>query len=830
MGPDRMGSRRSTPAPHAPLRPSSSAGGQPERLIELQASAGNAAVNQLLAEGQLMRSVGDPAAATSGLAPPGLGTTRPTLRQGSRGDTVVGLQKVLNHGGAALEVDGHFGPLTASAVRAFQQERGLVADAVVGPRTWEAIDRVEADTPQTVEEETAASADPTLRLGSSGGPVSHAQGLLNLALSGGTVLRSATASSEVPDTAGTIEALAAAASGPAGQPLPDRIAGDLGARFGADLSEVRVHAGDASSRAARTLGAEAFTVGSEIHFGEGRYDPESEHGKRLLAHEVVHTIQQPRAVAGAPVSDPSDAAEVEADHAADVVARGGAPQVRAGRGAGQLSRKLAEDGHFGHLTEAAVKAYQQMIGLAPSGVVDPEVWKKLRTTAGDLTSTADADFAQAKKELLAGAFTNRGAYVSVGPDFVSFTDLRLQKLLVFYATLWGLDPATMGQPMDPKPGKASQGSGHSEGKPIKSHPTWVRVFQNKLIASTPEKGTGAASGKRAQMEDAWHAAQQLLRAFVTAWTAQQLNLPPDQLHGSLQEFYGHLGSGQTNEQATALGSGSGVNWCAQASNQALARSLLRAGLRFDVSLPPTTIKGGAVDPAMRWNMEVAGQANASGNAWIAKGGHRGGRRLSGAAAHTADLLPGDIVELIGPSTPIDGHVATIVSQDGDVLRIVSGNAAGTAPGKGAVRVEETIRKSPPEGYSYDAIIKARNKRDALQKQIDALHVKLREVEIGSAEEKAIHAKLQELGKERQERIDFLAEWDDPKKRPKTGESWIVTVRRTSQLNPSVLAALDDAALRKEHNLVRFETGGAPLAVGGRVPGYTLAKEFPANDL
>jgi uncharacterized protein DUF4157 len=63
-------------------------------------------------------------------------------------------------------------------------------------------------------------------------------------------------------------------------------------RFGRDLSGVRVHTGHDASRSARALGAHAYTVGHNIVFGEGRYAPDTESGKQLLAHELVHTVQQ----------------------------------------------------------------------------------------------------------------------------------------------------------------------------------------------------------------------------------------------------------------------------------------------------------------------------------------------------------------------------------------------------------------------------------------------------------------------------------------------------------------------------------------------------------
>jgi beta-lactamase class A len=60
----------------------------------------------------------------------------PTLREGSYGQRVQVLQRLLNSRGATLNPDGDFGPLTATAVRNFQSANGLTADGIVGPLTW----------------------------------------------------------------------------------------------------------------------------------------------------------------------------------------------------------------------------------------------------------------------------------------------------------------------------------------------------------------------------------------------------------------------------------------------------------------------------------------------------------------------------------------------------------------------------------------------------------------------------------------------------------------------------------------------------------------------
>ncbi|MGL5851530.1 MAG: peptidoglycan-binding protein [Phycicoccus sp.] len=63
------------------------------------------------------------------------------VREGSRGEAVVGLQKTLGSRGFATPADGIFGPGTAARVRDFQRSAGLTSDGVAGPQTWSALTR-----------------------------------------------------------------------------------------------------------------------------------------------------------------------------------------------------------------------------------------------------------------------------------------------------------------------------------------------------------------------------------------------------------------------------------------------------------------------------------------------------------------------------------------------------------------------------------------------------------------------------------------------------------------------------------------------------------------
>jgi bacterioferritin-associated ferredoxin len=103
------------------------------------------------------------------------------------------------------------------------------------------------------------------------------------------------------------------------------------AHFGADLKDVRVHTGSEAAKSAASLDALAYTSGRDIYFASGMYAPSSDAGRRLVAHEVAHVVQQssgkePTIAAksshGAKIGAPDDPLESEADRAAEAFMTG----------------------------------------------------------------------------------------------------------------------------------------------------------------------------------------------------------------------------------------------------------------------------------------------------------------------------------------------------------------------------------------------------------------------------------------------------------------------------------------------------------------------------
>jgi Domain of unknown function (DUF4157) len=98
-----------------------------------------------------------------------------------------------------------------------------------------------------------------------------------------------------------------------GTPLPAAVLGDAQERFDVDLTQVRVHADGQAAEAARSVEALAFTVGGDIVFDSGRYRPDAEDGRNLLAHELTHVVQQKGATGALQAPAGRTGAELQAE-------------------------------------------------------------------------------------------------------------------------------------------------------------------------------------------------------------------------------------------------------------------------------------------------------------------------------------------------------------------------------------------------------------------------------------------------------------------------------------------------------------------------------------
>ncbi len=108
-----------------------------------------------------------------------------------------------------------------------------------------------------------------------------------------------------------------------GQTLDEGMAHKAGQTLGQDFHDVKIHTDSDADQLSRQLGAKAFTTGSDIFFREGAYNPASNDGQQLIAHELTHVVQQgastPAIQSKMSVNDPNDQYEAEADKVADTV-------------------------------------------------------------------------------------------------------------------------------------------------------------------------------------------------------------------------------------------------------------------------------------------------------------------------------------------------------------------------------------------------------------------------------------------------------------------------------------------------------------------------------
>jgi peptidoglycan hydrolase-like protein with peptidoglycan-binding domain len=176
-----------------------------------------------------------------------------------------------------------------------------------------------------------------------------------------------------------------------GRRLPPGERSFFEARFGRDFSDVRVHTGPEADAAARSIDAAAFTLGSDVAFASGNYRPGTERGRRLLAHELTHVVQQgggsarravqrqERRMTSVDLTSP----RFEEQGALERVLDGEKILRRDDEGpavfrvqqalveAGLRLDRFGVDGIYGDETAAAVMRFQRRHGLQVDGVVGP---------------------------------------------------------------------------------------------------------------------------------------------------------------------------------------------------------------------------------------------------------------------------------------------------------------------------------------------------------------------------------------------------------------------------------------------------------------------------
>jgi hypothetical protein len=157
--------------------------------------------------------------------------------------------------------------------------------------------------------------------------LAYSQWLLSPDRAWSPVHRRATTDAAMPDPGALASAFGFLAEGSAVQGLPTDLALQLSTSLGVDASKIRLHTDLRAAAAADLLYARAFTIGYDIYFAAGAYDPTSESGLELIAHEVAHVAQHQHGEHG------------DATSAADVVSR---PEDTHERQADELARRFVQ--------------------------------------------------------------------------------------------------------------------------------------------------------------------------------------------------------------------------------------------------------------------------------------------------------------------------------------------------------------------------------------------------------------------------------------------------------------------------------------------------------
>jgi Domain of unknown function (DUF4157) len=339
--------------------------------------------------------------------------------------------------------------------------------------------------------------------------------------------------------------------------------------------------------------------------------------------------------------------------------------------------------------------------------------------------------------LVRGEKLNAGQGIDLGYSY-GFTDAGMDAAFKKLLLHWGI-------PLYPDIGDG-QGARDSNGKEMdkpkdKAKGAVGGDSEGKGVAKLPwwfnpmqNKLIGSAKWGREEK-----ATQALLDAFLRA------NYPD--APASIKVFFHHVGKSETNKASDELVPGSTKSdiWCAAASSAPLLKAMNDAGYRFKARIAPRDMSWAGVKKGD--NISAFRQADLY-QLWAGDNpGKDGAARVIGLpAASTAPLEPGDIISLVSMGTPSSGHVATVVKFNDPTITMVSGNAGGAAASQGAIRIEDTNREPMPAGAHWDQ-----------------------------------SGQSKQLGK------------TNPSKQ---GVVWIVSIQKTSQLDPKVLATMPEEALTR----------------------------------
>jgi hypothetical protein len=160
-----------------------------------------------------------------------------------------------------------------------------------------------------------------------------------------------------------------------GQPLDPSTRGFMESHFGYDFGKVRVHTDDQAAESARSIHARAYTLDHDVVFDSGAYAPKSSEGKKLLAHELTHVVQQSHASTGKQLQRaPDQTAPTTEDPAQKQKSEPGF-FARLGHGISNVASAIGHGiGSAAHAVWSGIKAVGHGIATAAGAVWEAVKW------------------------------------------------------------------------------------------------------------------------------------------------------------------------------------------------------------------------------------------------------------------------------------------------------------------------------------------------------------------------------------------------------------------------------------------------------------------------